>query len=94
MEPEEDSGAGLAELLLSRLGGTQLDDIYLDEDEDGRYLGLVFSDGETEYHLTVDEEGVVELSQGALEGESLEEVASFALGEVAPPFSEDSSSGA
>jgi len=85
------SGAVLAELLMSRLEGTRLEDVYLDQDEEGNYLGLMFSDGETEYHLTVDETGTVQLSEGPVEGETLQEVTSFDLSEVEAPFSEDSS---
>lgn len=87
----EASGSGLADFLLGRLEGTRVEDVYIDEDEDGSYLGLVFSDGETEYHLTVDENGEVQLAEGPLEGESLEEVRSFRLDSVIPPFSENSS---
>ena len=49
---EEMDGVSLAERLLSAIQGTEVDDIYLDEDEDGKYLGVVFTDNETEYHLT------------------------------------------
>ncbi len=87
---EETTGQTLAELLLSQLQGAEVEDVYLDQDEDGNYLGVVFSDGETEYHLTFQEDGTVELAKGPVEGESLEEVAIFDLGEVEPPFSEDS----
>ncbi|MHB1160624.1 MAG: hypothetical protein ACYC3V_09905 [Chloroflexota bacterium] len=83
------TGVTLAEELLSRIGGTEVQDVYIDEDEEGRYLGLVFSDGETEYHLTFEEDGTVQLAEGPLEGENLEEVATFSLNEVTPPFSED-----
>lgn len=83
------TGVDLAEALLSRLEGTELQDVYLDEDEEGRYLGLVFSNGETEYHLTMEEDGTVQLAEGPLEGEALEEITTFALSEVVPPFSED-----
>lgn len=83
------TGVGLAEFLTSRLGGCQVEDVYIDEDEDGRYLGLAFSDGETEYHLTFQQNGTVQLAQGPLEGETLDEVAAFDLSDVAPPFSED-----
>jgi hypothetical protein len=86
------AGAELVELLMSRLEGTRLEDVYLDQDEDGNFLGLMFSDGETEYHLTVDDAGTVQLSEGPLEGESLQEVVTFDLSEVEAPFSEDSSS--
>ena len=87
----EESGADLSEFLMSRLEGTRVEDIYIDEDEDGNFLGLVFSDGDVEYHLTVDEGGIVQLAEGTLEGDSLEEVKSFQLDAVIPPFSEDSS---
>lgn len=83
------SGVSLAELLLGRLRGTELEDVYLDEDEDGRYLGLVFTDGENEYHVTFQEDGTVELAEGLAEGEFLEEVTTFNLSEVEPPFSEN-----
>ncbi len=86
---EQRSGVDVAELLLSRLGGTQVEDVYVDEDEEGRYLGVVFSDGENEYHLTFEEDGTVQLAQGPLEGETLEEVTTFNLTEVDAPFSED-----
>lgn len=89
MDPQE-SGSGLAEFLLSRLDGTRVEDVYIDEDEDGSYLGLVFSDDEKEYHLTVDESGEVQLAEGPLEGESLEEVKTFRLDLLTPPFSDDS----
>ncbi len=91
-EMEGMTGVGLVELMMSRLAGTRLEDVYLDQDEEGNYLGLMFSDGETEYHLTVDEDGSIQLAQGPLEGESLQEVTTFDLGEVLPPFSEDSAS--
>ncbi len=86
---ENQTGVNLAERLLAHIGGTELQDVYLDEDEEGRYLGLVFSDGEREYHLTFEEDGTIQLAEGPLEGESLEEVTTFSLGEVGPPFSED-----
>ena len=89
MDMEFVTGARLAETLLSRIGGTQLEDVYIDEDEEGRYLGLVFTDGEREYHLTLQEDGTVQLAEGPVDGETLEEVATFSLGEVMPPFSED-----
>ena len=89
MDPQE-SGSGLAEFLLSRLDGTLVEDIYIDEDEDGSYLGLVFSGDDKEYHLTVDEIGEVQLAEGPLEGESLEEVRTFRLDLLKPPFSDDS----
>lgn len=83
------TGVSLAELLMSRIGGTEVQDVYIDEDEEGRYLGVVFTDGESEYHLTFEEDGTVQLAEGPLEGDSLEEVTTFALGDVTPPFSED-----
>jgi hypothetical protein len=89
MDPQE-SGSGLAEFLLSRLEGTRLEDVYIDKDEDGSYLGLVFSDGEKEYHLTVDESAEVQLAEGPLEGDSLEEVKTFRMNTLTPPFSDDS----
>ena len=86
---EHRTGVSMAELLLSRIGGTEVQDVYFDEDEEGRYLGVVFTDGESEYHLTFEEDGTVQLAEGPLEGDSLEEVATFTLGEVRPPFSQD-----
>ncbi len=83
------TGVSLAELLMSRIGGTEVQDVYIDEDEEGRYLGVVFTDGESEYHLTFEEDGTVQLAEGPLEGDSLEEVTTFTLGDVTPPFSED-----
>jgi len=75
---------------LSFIKSTEVEDVYLDEDEDGEnYLGVVFTDGEMEYHLTFQEDGTVQLAMGPLEGESLEEVATFNLSEVEPPYSED-----
>lgn len=85
------TGVALAEELLARLRGTELQDVYIDEDEEGRYLGVVFTDGDTEYHLTFEEDGTVQLAEGPLEGDELEEVTTFTLGEVGPPFSEDGS---
>jgi hypothetical protein len=89
MDPQE-SGSGLAEFLLGRLDGTRVEDVYIDEDEDGNYLGLVFSDDEREYHLTVDKSGEVQLAEGPLEGDSLEEVKTFRLDLLTAPFSDDS----
>lgn len=88
---EKRSGVSVAELLLSRIGGAELQDVYLDEDEEGRFLGLVFTDGETEYHLTFEEDGTIQLAEGPLEGESLEEVVTFGLDEVVPPYSDEGS---
>ncbi|MGE5620819.1 MAG: hypothetical protein ACM3US_16345 [Sphingomonadaceae bacterium] len=86
---ENRTGVSLAEELLSHIGGTEVEDVYIDEDENGRYLGLVFSDGETEYHLTFEEDGTIQLAEGPLEGEGLEEVTTFSINEVVPPYSED-----
>lgn len=83
------SGAEIVKQLLENLEGTQIDYIYVDEDEDGQYLGLVFSDGETEFHLTMQQDGFVQLASGPEEGENLDEVLSFKLGEVQEPFSTD-----
>ena len=83
------TGVSLAELLMSRIGGTEVQDVYIDEDEEGRYLGVVFTDGENEYHLTFEEGGTVQLAEGPMEGEKLEVVTSFSLGDVQPPFSEE-----
>ncbi len=80
------TGVSVAEQLLSYIGGTEVQDVYFDEDEEGRYLGVVFTDGETEYHLTFEADGTVRLAEGPLEGESLEEVTTFTIGEVAPPL--------
>ena len=90
---ENRTGMALAGILMSRLSGTQVEDVYIDEDEEGPYLGLVFSDGETEYHLTFDAAGSVELAEGPLEGENLEEVVAFRIAQVEPPFSEDGATG-
>ncbi len=93
MEYQDRSGIALTELLADRLEGTELQGVYFDEDDEGRpFLGLVLSDGEKEYHLTFDGTGTVELAEGPLEGESLDEVTAFQIDEVEPPFSEDSSS--
>ncbi len=83
------TGVSLAELLMSHIGGTEVEEVYIDEDEGGRYLGVVFTDGENEYHLTFEEDGTVQLAEGPLEGEKLEEVTTFSLTDVTPPFSED-----
>lgn len=88
------TGVTLAELLWSQIRGTEVEDVYVDEDEEGHYLGVVLSDGETEYHLTFQEDGTVELAMGPVEGETLEEVVSFNLSEVEPPFSENGMAGA
>lgn len=82
------TGVSLAELLMSHIGGTEVQDVYIDEDEQGRYIGVVFTDGENEYHLTFEEGGTVQLAEGPLEGDKLEEVTSFSLADVQPPFSE------
>lgn len=82
------TGVSLAELLMSHIGGTEVQDVYIDEDEHGRYIGVVFTDGENEYHLTFEEGGTVQLAEGPLEGDKLEEVTSFSLADVQPPFSE------
>ncbi len=86
---ESSTGSDIVKKLLENLEGKALDYAYIDEDEDGRYLGLVFTDGETEYHLTVQEDGFVQLAAGPEEGETLDEVISFDLGEVQEPFSTD-----
>lgn len=82
-------GSEIVESLLDNLEGRQIDYAYIDEDEDGRYLGLVFTDGETEYHLTVQQDGYIQLASGPEEGDTLEEVISFKLGEVEEPYSVD-----
>ena len=83
-------GADIVRMLLENLQGKTLEYAYLDGDEEGTYLGLVFTDGETEYHLTVQEDGFVQLASGPEEGETLDEVMSFPLGEVEEPFSTES----
>ncbi len=88
MEPR--TGISVAESLLSHIGGTEVQDVYVDEDEGGRFLGVVFTDGETEYHITFEENGRVQLAEGPLEGEKLEEVTTFMLSEVTPPYSGES----
>jgi len=92
-EMEFETGAELSQLLMGRLRGSQLEDVYFDDDEDGRFLGLMFSDGATEYHLTFEEDGTVHLAQGPVDGEELEEVVTFGLDEVEPPFSTDGAAG-
>ena len=82
-------GAEIVKEILENLEGSQIDYVYIDEDEEGQYLGLVFTDGENEYHLTVQQDGFVQLAAGPEEGESLDEVLSFNLGKVEEPFSVD-----
>lgn len=88
-EMTDRTGTSLTELLTSHLEGTQLDEVYIDQDEDGNFVGLVFSDGETEYHLTFDDNGSIMLARGSLQGEMLQEVVEFSLDEVLPPFPGD-----
>lgn len=82
-------GADIVKSLLENLEGKQVDYIYIDEDDDGRYLGVVLTDGETECHLTFQQDGFVQVAAGPEQGEELEEVLSFELGDVEEPFSAD-----
>lgn len=81
------TGMSLADRLLSAIRGATVDDVYMDEDEEGHYLGVVFTIDEMEYHLTFQEDGTVQLAMGEVEGESLEEVITFNLADIEPPFS-------
>lgn len=82
-------GADIVRDLMENLEGKEVDYIYIDEDEDGRYLGVVLTDGETECHLTFQQNGFVQLAAGPEEGEELDEVLAFDLGDVEEPFSDD-----
>jgi hypothetical protein len=86
---ENQTGAGITKVLAENLKGKALDYVYLDEDDDGRYLGLVFTDGVTEYHLTFQEDGYVQLAAGPEDGDTVDEVLSFDLAELEEPFSDD-----
>lgn len=86
---ESNVGAEIVARLQENLVGRRVDYAYVDEDEFGRYIGLVFTDGETEYHLTVQEDGAIQLASGPEDGDTLEEVMSFNLHEVEEPFSAD-----
>lgn len=85
------SGAEILEKLLEHIEGTYVDYAYVDEDEDGKFLGIVLIDDEehTEYHLTLQQNGYVQLAAGPEEGETLDEVMDFNLAEVEEPFSND-----
>jgi len=82
-------GADIVKALLEQLEGKTVDYVYIDEDEDGHYLSVVLTDGETECHLTFQQDGFVQLAAGPEEGEELDEVLSFDLDQVEEPFSED-----
>ncbi len=82
-------GVEIVQQLLENIQDSHVEYAYIDEDDDGKYLGIVFSDGGTEYHLTFQQDGYVQLAAGPEEGNTLEEVMSFSLGEVEEPFSTD-----
>ncbi len=86
-------GADIVRDLMENLEGKEVDYIYIEEDEGGRYLGVVLTDGETECHLTFQQDGFVQLAAGPEAGEELDEVMAFNLGEVEEPFSDDSDEG-
>lgn len=88
-EMEFETGVELSQLLLGRLKDSQLKDVYFDDDEDGRFLGLMFYKDDTEYHLTFEEDGTVQLAEGPVDGDVLDEVVTFGLDEVEAPFSAD-----
>jgi hypothetical protein len=87
-------GADIVKALLENLEGKEVDYVYIDEDEGGRYLGVAFTDGETECHLTFQQDGFIQLAAGPEEGAELNEVLSFDLATVEEPFSEDGAEGA
>ena len=82
-------GADIVRDLMENLEGKEVDYIYIDEYEAWRYLGVVLTDGETECHLTFQQNGFVQLAAGPEEGEELDEVLAFDLGDVEEPFSDD-----